>query len=251
MFYKSLLISSLSTLVFTSANAAPNFTRILKDSACGPNASYVTPNEARINNAELCSKLGTWDIIRLANGGSMDGPGYGCKVRDFDDRHLGGSYCKSNPSFFAISGDAKGNEKICNSSGGILSSYLEFNAHKDEACGALGTWYIARVQGGGTVDGSGYECRSRTLDSRGTGHSLCASYDYNVVNTDNSCAPGFRLATPDEARQFNAEACRKLGAWDIIRLAGGGSIDGPGYGCGVRNNDTRGLGGSLCVPAKK
>ena len=79
------------------------------------------------------------------------------------------------------------------------------------------------------------------------GHSLCASYDFDYVYGDSPCPGGFSLITPDEARERNAELCQQLGTWDIARLAGGGSMDGPGYGCTVRDYDDRGLGHSLCT----
>ena len=55
------------------------------------------------------------------------------------------------------------------------------------------------------------------------------------------------LLTPEEARRNQRQACNELGEWDIARLAGGGSMDGPGYGCRIRNNDNRRLGDSLCI----
>ncbi|MEM7160195.1 MAG: Kazal-type serine protease inhibitor [Myxococcota bacterium] len=63
------------------------------DGTCSGDFSLVTPDEARARNGELCSLLGTWYIVRLADGGSMGGPGYGCVVIDDDPRVLGQSLC--------------------------------------------------------------------------------------------------------------------------------------------------------------
>ena len=51
--------------------------------------NLVSYNEALRHEKELCSILGQWDIARLANGASMDGRGYGCKIRPDDSRTLG------------------------------------------------------------------------------------------------------------------------------------------------------------------
>ncbi|MBL8916849.1 MAG: serine/threonine protein kinase [Archangium sp.] len=55
---------------------------------------FVTVAEARAHAQRLCALLEQWDIARLAGGGSMDGPGYQCKVRERDPRDLGVSLCR-------------------------------------------------------------------------------------------------------------------------------------------------------------
>jgi serine/threonine protein kinase len=57
-------------------------------------SGFVTVAEARANAQRLCGLLEQWDIARLAGGGSMDGPGYQCKVREHDARELGVSLCR-------------------------------------------------------------------------------------------------------------------------------------------------------------
>jgi hypothetical protein len=76
--------------------------------------------------------------------------------------------------------------------------------------------------------------------------SHAQSLDFQVTNSDGSCPSGYVLATPAEARANVQSACTVLGTWYIARLAGGGSMDGPGYNCKVRDTDTRPLGNSLC-----
>lgn len=69
-----------------------------------------------------------------------------------------------------------------------------------------------------------------------------------MVNVgDNSCPAGYRLATYAEASGDRNRACSVLGTWYIARLQGGGSMDGSGYACKTREQDTRSLGHSLCV----
>ena len=63
---------------------------------CPEGYSHVTLSEAAdSNNRDKLSKiLAPWDIARLANGASMDGSGYGSKLRSDDNRQLGHSLCK-------------------------------------------------------------------------------------------------------------------------------------------------------------
>jgi len=70
--------------------------------------------------------------------------------------------------------------------------------------------------------------------------------DFKTVKGDGQCPSGYVIATPDEARNNQRQACRVLGTWYIVRLAGGGSMDGRGYNCNIRNKDHRGLGATLC-----
>lgn len=76
-------------------------------------------------------------------------------------------------------GPAHATEFMVNQGDGVcptgyrLAEMWEVDAEKSAACNTLGQWYIARVAGGGSQDGPGYECRSRTPDTRPLGHSLC------------------------------------------------------------------------------
>lgn len=63
------------------------------------------------------------------------------------------------------------------------------------------------------------------------------------------CPKGYRHATTEEAKNAcNAPGMKK---WYIVRLRGGASLSGSGYGCVIKPRDTRKLGGALCVPARK
>lgn len=64
------------------------------DGTCPPDATPLPAAEARMHGRGLCRQLGQWHIVRLADGGSMDGPGYGCGVRDRDERPLGHTLCR-------------------------------------------------------------------------------------------------------------------------------------------------------------
>jgi FtsP/CotA-like multicopper oxidase with cupredoxin domain len=83
--------------------------------------------------------------------------------------------------------------------------------------------------------------------------SLCAAsgqalaFDVKVVQGDRSCPTGRTLLDLAQATANQQEVCKALGEWYIARLAGGGSMDGPGYGCKIRPADERSLGHSLCA----
>lgn len=56
--------------------------------------TLITYEEAVENRDILIQKLDTWDIARIANGGSMDGSGYDSQIRQKDERELGHCLCK-------------------------------------------------------------------------------------------------------------------------------------------------------------
>ncbi|WP_223635688.1 hypothetical protein [Corallococcus sp. EGB] len=224
----------------SSAALAGQISSVPGDTACPSGYTLASPEEARANAAALCGQLGTWDILRLANGGSMDGPGYGCGVRTYDNRALGGSVCKLVGTASTAVGDG-----VC-PSGLTLVSPLVARTNPSGFCSVLGTWDIVRLANGGSMDGPGYGCGIRDFDSRPLGNTLCAQLSFVTVAGDKPCTPGTALLSPQEARARQSEACAALGTWDIARLAGGGSMDGPGYGCGIRDWDTRTTGNALC-----
>ena len=62
------------------------------------------------------------------------------------------------------------------------------------------------------------------------------------------CPAGTVVVSYDEAMRNRDSLCRAIGQWDIVYV-GGGSMDGAGYHCKVRPNETRRLKGILCRPA--
>jgi hypothetical protein len=78
------------------------------------------------------------------------------------------------------------------------------------------------------------------------GAALAQEIEFQASDSDGSCPSGYVLATAGDARMNQQAACQVLGTWYIARLAGGGSMDGPGYDCKIRDEDTRSLGNSLC-----
>ncbi|MFO0581488.1 MAG: hypothetical protein U0229_04370 [Anaeromyxobacter sp.] len=62
--------------------------------ACPGGYLPVTIGEVDAHRDAVCGRLDRWDVAWLAGGASMDGPGYGCKVRGREERRLGHSLCR-------------------------------------------------------------------------------------------------------------------------------------------------------------
>ena len=73
---------------------------------------------------------------------------------------------------------------------------------------------------------------------------------FRIADGDGRCPVGYAPLPVDEATATAETLCPLLGQWHIARLADGGSMDGPGYGCGVRVSDARPLGHTLCRPGR-
>ncbi len=63
-----------------------------------------------------------------------------------------------------------------------------------------------------------------------------------------SCPVGTVVVSYEEAMRHRDALCRAIGQWDIVYV-GGGSMDGAGYQCRIRPNETRRLKGILCRAA--
>ncbi len=63
------------------------------------------------------------------------------------------------------------------------------------------------------------------------------------------CPDGFRHVSVEATELMSDKFCPLLARWDIARLAGLGSISGPGYNCGIFQEDPRSLGNALCITA--
>ena len=130
-----------------------------------------------------------------------------------------------------------------------IASPANAGANKNTACGAMGTWDIARLSGSGAIRGNGHGCIVSVYDSGSLGHTLCklrGQSNFVTVVGDSPCGAGWTLLTPQEARDRKNEICNMLGEWNIARLEGGGTMKGYGYGCAITDQDPQGTGHALC-----
>lgn len=80
---------------------------------------------------------------------------------------LGGGTAEAQSNVFVAQGDGQ-----C-PAGARPLTYREALANREAVCRQLGEWYIARLDGGGSMDGPGYRCQVRPADARPLGHTLC------------------------------------------------------------------------------
>lgn len=129
-------------------------------------------------------------------------------------------------------------------------SYNEVAANTQEYCDMLGSNDVARIGFMGSLSGSGNGCQLMDFDSSELTESICVKRKIKhtelVDMNGNLCGEGQVQVTAQDALANQDAYCQLLGDYDIIRLANGGSMDGPGYGCKIRYEDRRSLGGVLC-----
>ncbi|WP_157368734.1 glycosyl hydrolase family 18 protein [Algicola sagamiensis] len=143
---------------------------------CPSDYIHVTPQEAEMNREKLCQQLDTWDIARLSGNASMDGPGYGCGQRSFDDRQLGPSLCKSIQKV--------AQEECPHGTFHVTSEEVAQNMEK--ICGMLDRWDIARLHGSASLSGSGYGCSIIEKDTRSLGAAMCKPIANDAPGRPNS-----------------------------------------------------------------
>lgn len=146
-------------------------TKVTGDIPCPSGYVIATPDDASAYLGPACMKLFAWDIARLTGSGAMRGYGYNCTVSSYESNPLGHTLCKSpaTNTFLKVTGDSP-----CGP-GRTLLTAQEANDRKSEVCARLGTWDIARLEGGGSMKGPGYGCTISTWDTQALGHALCKS----------------------------------------------------------------------------
>jgi hypothetical protein len=160
--------------------------------ACGAGSRHVTPDEAR-NDRRLCEMLGHWDIVRLAGGGALDGPGYGCQVRTSDERAMGTALCVTGdglpppeapdpdgpPQGWRMRADDPGDGDyrfhVVPGAACPAGSRIATAAEADdpEACGQIGSWDLVRLADGLAIGGRGHGCRVAATDPADLDETLC------------------------------------------------------------------------------
>ena len=128
-------------------------------------------------------------------------------------------------------------------------SYNDLVSNLDHICPELGEWSISRIQGGGSVDGSGYSCRHRVTDPRDTAQAACVKttiLDQKIVD-GTACPEGYDVISNSEASANYQEVCDSISKNDIVRVGYRGSIQGWGFGCKIRSWDNQDLTQLFCV----
>ncbi|WP_437533366.1 hypothetical protein WME79_06500 [Sorangium sp. So ce726] len=124
------------------------------------------------------------------------------------------------------------------------------------SCNELPYSGVFRIADGGSIDGPWNNCQQHANDTRELNYTLCKPnyqlFDidgttFAVVRGGDQCLEGFEHVDFATVAAYSDEICTHVGYWGIARIGGGGSIDGPGYGCGFRATDSRQLGDAICV----
>ena len=84
-------------LLARAAASGNTYTEVTGDGQCPYGTSLPGPSDMRTDTYDICGAMGTFDIARIANGGSISGRGYNCSVAGKDPRTLGNTICKSTP----------------------------------------------------------------------------------------------------------------------------------------------------------
>lgn len=161
-----------STLLLGFASSALAAVHETPGQTCASGTSAVTYAEALQNKTAYCAALGQWSIVRLANGASMDGKGYGCGAKQSDTRGLGSILCKDN-AVPPPSGNAQFvKSKTC--PGNFVSvTYNDVLADKNKYCALMAVQDIGRLSNMGSLAKSTSGCTLLANDTRDLTASLC------------------------------------------------------------------------------
>lgn len=164
-----------ASLFALSVGCAPAATAAVKEvpgQVCPTGWSVATYAQALQNKSEYCAALGTWNITRLANGGSMDGKGYGCGAKQTDNRGLGSILCVDNALPPSDPNVQYVKSKTCPGNY-VPLSFADVSANKAKYCSMLGAQDVARLANQASLSGSGGNCTLLNNDSRDLSASLC------------------------------------------------------------------------------
>ena len=128
-------------------------------------------------------------------------------------------------------------------------SYNDYVSNLDTICPELGEWSVVRIQGGGSVDGSGYNCRHRVNDPRDPPQAVCVKTTIlsKKVVKGRTCPKNYDVISISEASANYQDICDSIRNKDPVRIGYGGSIQNSDDGCKVKSWDGQDLSQISCV----
>ncbi|WP_105167876.1 alpha-xenorhabdolysin family binary toxin subunit A [Pseudoalteromonas sp. T1lg23B] len=99
---KRFSISLLSATMLMSMNSYAN-DYVKPGEICPSNLRHVTLAEVQANTQKYCEMIGMWSIVRIGDGASISGRGYGCPVFQNDTRGMGETICTDQPTLSTLS----------------------------------------------------------------------------------------------------------------------------------------------------
>ncbi|WP_437784598.1 hypothetical protein [Sorangium sp. So ce1097] len=152
---------------------------VYEGDGCPAGYAPLTPLDAFWTFLVSCDELPYSGVFRLADGSSIDGPWNNCQQNANDTRQLEYTLCKPNYQLFDIGGTTfavvRGGEQCLD--GFEHVDFATASAYSEEICTHVGYWGIARIGGGGSIDGVGYGCGIRATDPRPLGDAICVESD--------------------------------------------------------------------------
>ncbi|WP_437940396.1 hypothetical protein [Sorangium sp. So ce341] len=148
---------------------------VYEGDGCPVGYAPLTPLDAFWTFIGGCDELPYSGVFRIADGSSIDGPWNNCQQHADDTRELEYTLCKPNYELFDIDGTTfavvRGGEQCID--GFELVDFATASEYSEEICLHVGLWGIARIGGGGSIDGPGYDCNIRASDPRPLGDAIC------------------------------------------------------------------------------
>ena len=140
------------------------------------------------------------------------------------------------------------NAYVC-PSGYHYISYNDLSTNIDKICPLLSEWSINRIEGGGSVDGNGYDCRHRLNDPRGLEQAICVKTKITNVRIESGseCSYGYDVISYREAAANYKQICSRLNGQAAVHVGYQGSIQAGDSGCKVTAWDDQTLNQVVCV----
>ncbi|WP_437304275.1 hypothetical protein [Sorangium sp. So ce388] len=152
---------------------------VYEGEGCPAGYTPLTQLDAFWTFVASCDELPYSGVFRIADGSSIDGPWNNCQQHADDTRELDYTLCKPNYELFEIDGTTfavvRGGEQCLE--GFEHVDFATASAYSAEICTHVGYWGIARIGGGGSIDGVGYDCNVRATDSRPLGDAICVEVE--------------------------------------------------------------------------
>lgn len=169
--FLSVLVATFPLL--TMAGDVVEFKAVQGDGVQCPSGYEAVSALAALNYKDAaCRAIGADAGARLSDKSAMSGASGGCNIYNSKvDKKIPATLCYKI-EFKEVEGD-QGDKCPSNMRLATVGEAVAFNK---QACNALSAKYnIARLSGGGSIGGSGYECVVHGSDGEGKGHSLCVT----------------------------------------------------------------------------
>jgi len=138
-------------VIFTTGTSPPSSDIPIKRNlppGCPANYIQATYGQALTYRSQICSAIGTWDIVALQGGGSIRGSGYGCAVTQTETAGMGDIACVPlsyiTPATITV---VNADENVCSSCQSLITSAEASTYYTSIPIGTT-----ARIAGGSSIE---------------------------------------------------------------------------------------------------